>query len=137
MSISLFTEVKVHWAMLALGWATASVRDGSVPKMCTSGGHQCKTAPIPGLCVLVPPSQTWTFPLNNVAIKVPNWPKYERDLYNFFRFLVCSQYFKFSFHFICCQVRFRQFSMCRYKSLQMDQNMGIKAHNFFRFWVCF
>ena len=120
--------------------------DGSVPKMCTSGGHQCKTVPIPGLHVLVHPNQTWTFPLNNIAIKVPKCPKYERNLNNLFRFLVCSQYFKFSFHFMCCQARFRlqsvvtktwQFSTFRYKSLQMDENMGIKAYNFFRFWLCF
>ena len=82
-------------------------RDGSVSKMCTSGGRQCKTVPIPELRVLVHPNQTWIFPLNDIAIKVPKWTKYERNLYNFFRFLVCSQYFKFSFHFMCCQARFR------------------------------
>ena len=65
-------------------------RDGSVSKMCTSGGRQCKTVPIPGLRVLVHPNQTWTFPLNDIAIKVPKWPKYERNLYNFAIFLVCS-----------------------------------------------
>ena len=84
-----------------------NIRDGSVSKMCTSGGRQCKTVPIPELRVLVHPNQTWIFPLNNIAIKVPKWTKYERNLYNFFRFLVCSQYFKFSFHFMCCQARFR------------------------------
>ena len=83
------------------------IRDGSVSKMCTSGGRQCKTVPILELRVLVHPNQTWIFPLNNIAIKVPKWTKYERNLYNFFRFLVCSQYFKFSFHFMCCQARFR------------------------------
>ena len=82
-------------------------RDGSVSKMCTSGGRQCKTVPIPELHVLVHPNQTWIFPLNDIAIKVPKWTKYERNLYNFFRFLVCSQYFKSFFHFMCCQARFR------------------------------
>ena len=82
-------------------------RDGSVSKICTSGGRQCKTVPIPGLRILVHPNQTWTFPLNDIAIKVLKRPKYEKNLYNFFRFLVCSQYFKFSFHFMCCQARFR------------------------------
>ena len=46
------------------------IRDGSVPKMCTSGGRQCKTVPIPGLRVLVHPNQTWLFPLNDITIKV-------------------------------------------------------------------
>ena len=38
-------------------------KDGSVSKICTSGGRQCKTVPILGLRVLVQPKQTWTFPL--------------------------------------------------------------------------
>ena len=71
--------------------------------MCTSGGRQCKTVPILGLRVLVHPNQTWTFPLNDIAIKVPKWPKYDRNLYNFFRFLVCSQYL--SFPSILCVVK--------------------------------
>ena len=85
-------------------------RDELVSKMCTSGGRQCKTVPIPGLRILVHPNQTWTFwmfPLKDIAIKVPKWAKYARNLYNFFRFLVCFQYFKFSLHYMCCQARFR------------------------------
>ena len=38
--------------------------------------------------------QTWMFPLHDIAIKVPKWIKYEIKAYNFFRFLVCFQYFK-------------------------------------------
>ena len=43
----------------------------------------------------------------DIAIKIPKWTKYKRNLYNFIRFLVCSQYFKFSFHYMRCQARFR------------------------------
>ena len=67
--------------------------NGSVSKMCISGGSQCKTLPILGLRILVHPYQTWMFPLNNIAIKVPKCTKYERNVYSFFRFLVSSQYF--------------------------------------------
>ena len=82
-------------------------RDGSVPKMCTSGGRQCKTVPIPGLYILVNPNQTWTFPLNKIAIKVPKYTKYEVKANNFLIFLVCSQYFKFSFNFVSWQARLK------------------------------
>ena len=41
------------------------------------------------------PKQTWTFPLHDIAIKVVKCTKYQIKAYNFFRFLVCSQYFKF------------------------------------------
>ena len=71
----------------------------------------------------------------------------QKHFFGFFRFLVCSQYFKFSFNFMDWQVRLRLYivvtktwqfcSTFHYKSLQMDENMGIKAYNFFRFWVCF
>ena len=37
------------------------IRNGLVPKMCTSGGRQCKTVPILGFRVLVHPNQTWMF----------------------------------------------------------------------------
>ena len=82
-------------------------RDGSVPKMCTSGGCQCKTVLIPGLCGLVHPNQTWTFPLFEIATNVPKCIKYEINANNFFIFLVSSQYFKFSFNFMSCQVRLK------------------------------
>ena len=42
------------------------------------------------------PHTNMTFPLHNITIKVTKWMKYEIKVYNFFRFLVCSQYFKFS-----------------------------------------
>ena len=67
-----------------------------------------KTVPIPGLRVLVPPpppNQTWTFPLHNITIKVARCTKYEIKAYNFFRFLVCSQYFKFSFNYFQARMR--------------------------------
>ena len=41
------------------------IRNGLVWKICTSGGRQCKTVPIPGLRVLVYPNQTWTFSPNS------------------------------------------------------------------------
>ena len=42
-------------------------------------------------------------PLNEIAIKVHKYTKYEIKVQNFFRFLVSSQYFKFSFHYMCWQ----------------------------------
>ena len=42
--------------------------------------------------------QTNVFPLHAIAVKVARWKKYEIKAYNFFRFLVSSQYFKFT----CC-----------------------------------
>ena len=53
---------------------------------------------IAGLRILVHPKQTWTVPLNNISIKVAKCTKHEIKAYNFFRFLVCVQYFKFSFN---------------------------------------
>ena len=81
------------------------IRDGSVWKMCTSGGHQTRTDS--GNLRFRTPQQTWTFPLNDITIEVPKCTEYERNTHNFFRFLVCSQYFNFSFHYMCCQARFR------------------------------
>ena len=46
------------------------------------------------------PKRTWTFPLNHIAIKVAKCMKYDIKSYNIFRFLVCSQYFKFFFSII-------------------------------------
>ena len=46
------------------------------------------------------PKQTWTFPLNDIAIKVAKCTKYEIKSYNIFRFLVCSLDFKFSFNYM-------------------------------------
>ena len=40
------------------------------------------------------------FLLTTSQIKVPKCTKYEINVYNFLRFLVCSKYFKFSFHFV-------------------------------------
>ena len=56
--------------------------------MCISGGHQCKTIPIPGFHVSGHPKQTWTFPLNDIAIEVPKCTKYKINVYEFFRFLI-------------------------------------------------
>ena len=36
------------------------------------------------------PNQTSMFPLNNMTVNVPKGTKYEINVYNFFRFLVCS-----------------------------------------------
>ena len=43
--------------------------------MCRLGGHQSQTVPIPGLCVLVHPNETWTFLVNEIAIKDPQMHK--------------------------------------------------------------
>ena len=40
-------------------------------------------------------------PLHDIAIKVHKYTKYAIEVQNFFRFLVCFQYFKFSFNFMC------------------------------------
>ena len=40
-------------------------------------------------------------PLNDIAIKVHKYTKYEIKVQNFFRFLVCFQHFKFSFNYMC------------------------------------
>ena len=50
---------------------------------------------------------TWTFPLHDIAIKVARYTKYEIKAFNFFKFLVCSQYFKFSFNYMGLQARLR------------------------------
>ena len=42
-----------------------------------------------------------TFPPNDIPIKVPKCIKYEINVYNGFRFLVCFQYFQFFFHYVC------------------------------------
>ena len=60
------------------------IRDGSVPKMCTSGGRQSKTAPILGLHILLHPNQTWTFPVNDIAIKISKRTKFVIIMYIFF-----------------------------------------------------
>ena len=41
------------------------------------------------------PQRTWM----DISIKVAKCAKYEIKAYNVFRFLVCSQYFKFSFNY--------------------------------------
>ena len=43
------------------------------------------------------PQPNMDVPLNNIAIKVHKYTKYEIKVQKFFRFLVCFQYFKFSF----------------------------------------
>ena len=43
----------------------------------------------------------------NIAIKVLTCAKYGLKVCNFFKFVVCFQYFKFSFHYMCRQVRIR------------------------------
>ena len=83
--------------------STVLCRDGSVWKMFTSGGRQCKTVPIPGLCALVHWKQTWTFHFHNIVMKVAKFTKYEMKACNFFIFCVCSQYFKFSFSYMSCK----------------------------------
>ena len=47
------------------------------------------------------PQPNMTFPLNDIAIKVSQCTKYGIKVCNFFRFLVCFQNFRFSFHFMC------------------------------------
>ena len=40
-------------------------------------------------------------PLNDITIKVHKYTKYEIKVQDFIRFLVCFQYFKFSFNYMC------------------------------------
>ena len=47
-----------HFFLLAPTKLRNYIRDGSVSKMCTSGGHQCKNVPISGLHVLGHPNHT-------------------------------------------------------------------------------
>ena len=49
------TLVRGWLTILLLGQVWDISRDGSVSKMCTSGGRQCKTVPNSGLRVLVHP----------------------------------------------------------------------------------
>ena len=51
------------------------------------------------LCFSIP-KQTWTFTLYAIPIEVAKCMKHEIKGYNIFRFLVCSQYFKFSFNYM-------------------------------------
>ena len=44
------------------------------------------------------PQPNMDVPLNDIAIKVHIYRKYEIKVKNFFRFVVCFQYFKFSFN---------------------------------------
>ena len=53
------------------------------------------------------PQTTWMFPLHDIAIKVAKCIKYEIEVYNFYRFLVCLQYFKFSFNYMSRQARLK------------------------------
>ena len=53
------------------------------------------------LCFSTSPNQTWTIPINDITLKVPKYIKYEINVYNIFIFQVCSQYFKFSFDYMC------------------------------------
>ena len=53
-----------------------------------------------GTSFLVHANQTWMFPLNKITIQVPKGIKWEIKVYNFFIFLVYSQYFKFFFPFM-------------------------------------
>ena len=64
-------------------------RYGSLSKMCRLAGCPCKTIPILGLWVLVRPNQTWTFPVNEIAMKVPKAQKYWIKVCIFFEFVVC------------------------------------------------
>ena len=68
---NLCNDFLVKQSQTRLKYFGIAARDGSVPKMCSSGGRQSKTIPIPGLRVLVLPNQTWMFPVYNIAIKVP------------------------------------------------------------------
>ena len=47
------------------------------------------------------PQPNMDVPLNDIAIKVYKSTKYEIKVQNFFRFVVCFQYFKFSFTYMC------------------------------------
>ena len=67
------------------------------------------------------PKQTWMFPLNDITVKVAKCTKYEIKTYNIFRFLVCSQYFKFSFNYMGGQARLRL--NCRNQNMAVPLNV--------------
>ena len=83
-----------------------------------------------------------TFPLHNIAIKVAKCTIYAIKVYNFFRFLVCTQYFKFFFNLHkptseievikCCNQNMAvllNVIASTVNTLQMKKNWGIKAYN--------
>ena len=100
--------------------------DGSGSKTCISKGRQCKTVPISGLHILVQPNQKWMFPLNDIT-KVTKCTNYGIKVCNYLEFVICFQHFKFSFCYMCCQVRlslqsvaakaWQIYTTYRYKSL--------------------
>ena len=76
-------------------------RDKSVSKMCTSGGHQCKTESIPRLSLLVHPNQTWTFPVNEIIIEVPKCSITGQTCVISSNLQFVSNNFKLAFHDMC------------------------------------
>ena len=117
--------------------------------MCTSGGHQCKTVPIPGLYILVHTKQTWTFPLNDITIKVAKCTNIRKKLIH-----VISSNFWFVLIIFCVSLQLYEHTIeiqvikCHNKNMAVlpnrisiksatAQKYGIKAYNFFTFWVYF
>ena len=47
------------------------------------------------------PQTNMEVPLNDIPIEVHIYTKYEIEVQNFFRFLVCFHYFRFSFNYMC------------------------------------
>ena len=94
LSVSNVVQWELHFETLVNVYLTvgnASCRDGSVSKICTSGGRQCKTVPIAGVSILVHPSQTWMFVLNES-------PQYGINVYScffFIKFPICFQFLSF------------------------------------------
>ena len=88
----------------------SNTRDGSVLKLSTLGGRQCKTVPNLGVRVLVHPHQTWTHPVNDITINVTKYTKYE--------------------------ISMTVLLIVPPKSVN-TQKYGVKAYNIFRLWVCF
>ena len=54
-----------------------------------------------GVFVLVHPNQIWTFLSSISQEKSSNAQKYETEVSNFFKFVICLQNFKFSFDYMC------------------------------------
>ena len=129
-AIILLQGLTVYWQFIQL----LLIREGSVPRMCTSGGRQCESIRIAGLEILVHPNQTWMFSFYDITIKMAKCTKYEIDsissdlgfVHSILSFLLI----------ICVDERDKGYKVAMYsKSLQNTQKYLIKAYNFFRFGV--
>ena len=77
----------------------------SVSKVCTSGGRHRKPYRFRDSEFYSTAHHTWTFPVNKITIKITECSKIWDKMGNFLEFLICFQYSKFFFDFMCWQAR--------------------------------